>query len=73
MLTNYARPETYLNGNVDFVNADNRHYQTNYACPLNEQYVPNNEIEITNEEKQVRNFLIFIFSSHKIILKYEIE
>ncbi len=40
--------------NIDFVTAENRQYQSNYSCSLNEQYVPNNEIEISGgDEKQV--------------------
>lgn len=59
-MTNYTRSESYIQS-VDFVNADGRHYQPNYSSSLNEQYVPNNEIEIVEEEKRVSKFYVTFF------------
>lgn len=55
LMTNYQRSESYVES-VDLVNVDEGHYQPNYSCPVSQQYVPNNEIEITNEEKRVSKF-----------------
>ena len=47
ILTNYSRTDMRVEGylpNVEFVNGENQHYQSNYSCQLVDQYVPNNEM-----------------------------